>query len=289
MKKFFILSSQRSGTTWFCEKIGGMFGRWDVSEETNINWWEEIGDKTFIDKKNLNHHCLDKPNYITSADELSQLTALEAFAVNHSNKIIRKTNYFYKEVYDSLNDNEFVNIMYNQCSLHSILKYPVIHFVRRDSVSQSISNFIAQVTGIYHNNDFYKQRINDLSEKEKKIKLSWNDIYWNAHNMNVIKEVYFKTLNAYHENCLTIFYEDCLDKNYWKNTLNKKLEKFMEDSIQNADYETENKKMEKMFKIKNKDGHGFLTGESYIPFTACKENNLPFSMDSLKKVLEFKQ
>jgi Ca2+-binding EF-hand superfamily protein len=63
----------------------------------------------------------------------------------------------------------------------------------------------------------------------------------------------------------------------------------MEDSIQNADYETENKKMEKMFKIKNKDGHGFLTGESYIPFTACKENNLPFSMDSLKKVLEFKQ
>ena len=42
MRKFFILSSQRSGTTWFCEKLAGMFGRWGESKGKKIHWWEEV-------------------------------------------------------------------------------------------------------------------------------------------------------------------------------------------------------------------------------------------------------
>ena len=64
MRKFFILSSQRSGTTWLGERLAGMFGRWGLSEETNIAWWEEISNKSFIDRKKLNHYCIEKPNFI---------------------------------------------------------------------------------------------------------------------------------------------------------------------------------------------------------------------------------
>ena len=122
MRKFFIVSSQRSGTTWFAEKLAGMFGRWCVSEETNINWWEEISNKTFIERKKLKHYFIKKPR-INAEEYADILMRLEAFEVFETNKIIRKTEKFYDDVYTSLNDNEFVNIMYDQCSINSCLLY----------------------------------------------------------------------------------------------------------------------------------------------------------------------
>ena len=282
MRKFFIVSSQRSGTTWFAEKLAGMFGRWCVSEETNINWWEEISNKTFIERKKLKHYFIKKPR-INAEEYANILMRLEAFEVFETNKIIRKTEKFYDEVYTSLNDNEFVNIMYDQCSINSILKYPVIHFIRKDSIAQATSNEIAKHTGIYHNNEHYSNKINSLSDSEKNINLKYDKVAWEAERINLYKKVYFETLNKYHKNCLTIFYEDCLDEDYWKNTLNKKLEKFMLDSIQNSEYQTENKKTGKLFEI-NLDH----ADDSPYAFEICEKNKLPLNKDSLTKILKFK-
>lgn len=284
MRKFFILSSQRSGTTWFCEKLAGMFGRWGESKGKKIHWWEEVGSQSFIDRKKLNHHCLDFPDFWQHKQSPDKLEALDAFLINRSSdKIVPKTESFYKEVFDSL-DNEFVNIMYNQCNLNSILNYPLIHFVRRNTGSQSISACLAQETDIWHYNNYYKEKINNLSEQDKNVNLHFERVYADALRINVLKEAYFYTLNKYHKNCLTVFYEDCLDENYWKNTLNKKLEKFMEDSIRNEDYETENKKMKKIFNIVNRNG----PWPNYWKLTfACQKRNLPINMDSLIKICKF--
>lgn len=287
MKKFFIVSSQRSGTTWFCEKLAGMFGRWGVSEETNINWWEEISNKTFIERKKLQHYYIKKPR-INAEEYVDILMRLEAFEVFESNKIIRKTEKFYDEVYTSLNDNEFVNIMYDQCSINSILKYPVIHFIRRDSVAQATSNEISKQTKIFHNNDYYSNKINCLSDSEKSINLNYNEVVWEAQRSNLYKKVYFETLTNYHKNCLTVFYEDCLDEEYWKNTLNKKLEKFIQDSIQNSEYQTENKKVGKMFNIINSDGNNWVDENYHRAKAICKESGLSVNADSLTKILKFK-
>mgnify|MGYP001167828922 CR=1 FL=1 len=288
MKKFFILSSQRSGTTWFAEKLAGMFGRWGVSEETNINWWEEISNKTFIERKKLQHHYIKKPR-INAEEYVDILMRLEAFEVFETNKIIRKTEKFYDEVYTSLNDNEFVNIMYDQCSINSILKYPVIHFIRRDSVAQATSSYIANHTGIYHDNEHYSNKINYLTDSQKNINIKYDEVVWDAKRSNRYKKVYFETLNKYHKNCLTIFYEDCLDDDYWKNTLNKKLENFMQDSIQNTDYETENNKTRNLFEITNLSGENWKSSGFNEAIKLCKEHNLPVNLDSLTKILKFKR
>ena len=191
-------------------------------------------------------------------------------------------------MYNSLNDNEFVNIMYDQCSINSILKYPVIHFIRRDSVAQAISNLIAQKTGVYHNNKHYSNKINSLSDSEKNINLNYNEVLWEAERSNLYKKVYFETLNKYHKNCLTIFYEDCLDENYWKNTLNKKLENFMHDKMQNSEYETQNKKLKNVFNILNSDGNNWNEYKVHDSIIICEQNNLPVNADSLTKILKFK-
>tara|TARA_B100001057_G_scaffold497548_1_gene601977 strand:+ start:3974 stop:4834 length:861 start_codon:yes stop_codon:yes gene_type:complete len=285
MKKFFIVSSQRSGTTWFAEKLAGMFGRWCVSEETNINWWEEISNKTFIERKKLNSYYLPKPEYIKEKGHLSKLSTLEAFEVFDTNKIIQKTEKFYDDVYSSLNDNEFVNIMYDQCSINSILKYPVIHFVRKDSIAQSTSNYIAQTTGVYHNTKHYKNQINNTDET---LNLNYNSIVAEAIRCNWVKEVYYNTLKKYHTNCLTIFYEDCLDEDYWENTLNEELENFMQDTIQNTEYETENKKTRNLFKINNMSGENWKSSGFNEAIKLCKTHNLPVNADSLTKILKFK-
>jgi LPS sulfotransferase NodH len=288
MKKFFIVSSQRSGTTWFAEKLAGMFGRLDVSEETNVNWWEEISSESFIERKKLNSHYLPKPSFIKPKSYLSKLSTLEAFEVFGTNKIIQKTEKFYDDVYDLLNDNEFVNIMYDQCSITSILKYPVIHFIRKNSIAQATSNSVAQTTGVYHNNEYYKNKINSLPDSEKNINLNYNEVTWEAIRCNELKEVYYNTLKKYHKNCLTIFYEDCLDENYWKNTLNEKLENFMQDKIQNAEYETDNKKTRNLFKINNLSGENWESSGYNEAIKLCKSHNLPVNIDSLTKILEFK-
>ena len=285
MRKFFIVSSQRSGTTWLAEKLAGMFGRWGVTEETDINWWEEIPTKQFIERKKLNSYYLPKPSFITSKGYLSKLSTLEAFEVFGANKIIRKTEKFYDDAYNSLNDNEFINIMYDQCSINSILKYPAIHFVRKDSIAQATSNLIAQTTGVYHNNKHYKNQINNA---DKALDLNYNLIVADAIRCDWQKEVYYNTLKKYHKNCLTIFYEDCLDEDYWENTLNKKLENFMQDTIQNANYETENKKTRNLFKINNLSGENWKSSGFNTAIKLCKTHNLPASADSLTKILKFK-
>ena len=286
MRKFFIVSLQRSGTTWFCEKLAGMFGRWCVSEKTNINWWEELSNKTFIERKKLNSYYLPKPSFITSKDYLKQLSCLEAFEVFETNKIIRKTEQFYDDAYTSLNDNEFVNIMYDQCSISSILKYPVIHLIRKNSAAQATSNFIATTTGVYHNNKHYNNKINNT---DKTLELNYDIVAQAASRYNLEKEVFHHTLKKYHKNCLTIFYEDCLNENYWKNTLNKKLENFMQDSIQNAEYETENEKTRKLFEISNSDGSNWDESGYKNAIKLCEEHNLPVNADSLSKILKFKE
>jgi hypothetical protein len=259
-----------------------MFGRWGVSEETNIDWWEEISNKSFIERKKLQHYYVEKP-IINAEESTDYLSRLEAFEVFETNKIIRKTEKFYDDVYTSLNDTEFVNIMYDQCSINSILNYPVIHFIRKDSVAQAISNEITKQTAIFHNNEYYENKINALSDSEKNINLKYDKVAWEAERINLYKKVYFETLNKYHKNCLTIFYEDCLDEDYWKNTLNKKLEKFMQDSIQNLEYQTENKKTGKLFKINLDNAEG-----SPFAIEICKKNKLPMNKDSLSKILKFK-
>ena len=283
MRKFFIVSSQRSGTTWFAEKLAGMFGRWRGDEETNINWWEEVASKTFIERKKLNSYYLPKPSFINSEHYVNKLSILEAFEVFGTNRIIRKTEQFYDDVFTSLNDNEFVNIMYDQCSINSILKYPVIHFIRKDSVAQATSNLIAQTTGVYHDNDYYEDKIKEL---DTNLVLNYDSILFDARRFNWNKEIYYNTFKKYHKNCLTIFYEDCLNENYWKNTLNKKLENFMQDSIQNAEYETENKITRKLFEITNSDGNNWKQYFSAVEL--CEEHNLAVNADSLTKILEFK-
>jgi len=285
MRKFFIISSQRSGTTWFAEKLAGMFGRWCVSKETNIDWWEEVASKTFIERKKLNSYYLPKPSFIKSKAYISKLSTLQAFEVFGTNKIIRKTEKFYDDVYDSLNDNEFVNIMYDQCSINSILKYPVIHFIRKDSIAQATSNLIAQKTGIYHNTKHYTNQIDNTN---KTLDLNYDLIVAEAIRCNWEKEVYYNTLKEYHKNCLTIFYEDCLDEDYWKNTLNEKLENFMQDSIQNTDYETENKKTRNLFTINNLSGENWKSSKYNDAIKLCKTHNLPANADSLTKILKFK-
>lgn len=285
MRKFFIVSSQRSGTTWLCEKLAGMFGRWCVSEKTNINWWEELSNKTFIERKKLNSYYLPKPSFITEKGYTKKLMCLEAFEVFETNKIIRKTEKFYDDVYTSLNDNEFVNVMYDQCSINSILNYPVIHFVRKDSVAQATSNLIAQKTGVYHDNNHYEDKIEKL---DTNFELNYDSVLFDAIRFNWNKEVYYNTFKKYHKNCLTIFYEDCLNENYWKNTLNKKLENFMHDKIQNAEYETENKKTRKLFEISNSDGSNWNESEYKNAIKLCEEHNLPVNAGSLTKILKFK-
>jgi LPS sulfotransferase NodH len=277
MKKFFVVSSQRSGTTWFCEKIAGMFDR-------NIVWWEEISDESFIERKNLQHHYVDKP--IIDPDKYTDiLMRLEAFEIFKANKIVRKTEKFYNELYTSLNEDEFVNIMYDQCSINSILNYPVIHLIRRDSVAQAQSNFIAQKTNIYHSTDeLYKEKLEYL---EKNIRLNYNEIFFEAARVNLYKSIYFDTLSKYHKDCLTIFYEDCLNKDYWKNTLNKKLEKFMQDSIKNAEFETEHKKTGKMFNIINSCGNDWFKRAYHRSTEICIKNGLPANADSLTKLMYF--
>tara|TARA_E500000318_G_C3559644_1_gene212801 strand:+ start:940 stop:1800 length:861 start_codon:yes stop_codon:yes gene_type:complete len=284
MRKFFILSTQRSGTTWFAEKLAGMFGRWYVSEETNINWWEEIANKKFIERKKLNSYYLPKPEFIEQKGRLEMLYTLEAFEVFHTNKIIRKTEQFYNDLYNSLENNEFVNIMYDQCSINSILKYPVIHLIRKDSIAQAKSNFIAQRTGIYHNTKHYNNQINNTN---KTLDLNYDLIVADAIRCNREKEVYHNTLKKYHKNCLTIFYEDCLDEDYWKNTLNKKLENFMQDTIQNSDYETEIKKTRNLFTISNSHGENWKLNKFGMAIKLCKNHNLPVNEDSLTKILKF--
>ncbi len=285
MRKFFIVSSQRSGTTWLGERLAGMFGRWKVSEETNIAWWEEISNKSFIDRKKLNHHCIEKPNFIKETSYLDKMAILNAYEVFDTGKIIFKTEKFYDEVYNSLNDNEFVNIMYDQCNLNCILNYPIIHLIRRDTIAQASSNYVAQQTGFYHNNQYTR---NKNLKIQKDIKLNYDSIVHEARRVNLYKKVYFDTLKKYHKNCLTIFYEDCLDKKYWINTLNKKLENFLQDIIQNAEYETENKKTRNLFKINNKSGENWESSRYNEAIKLCKSHNLPINADSLTKILKFK-
>jgi LPS sulfotransferase NodH len=286
MRKFFVLSYQRSGTTWFCEKIAGMFGRWGVSKETEINWWEEVGCKSFIDRKKLNHHCLDLPDFCRHPNNLEKLEALDAFQIDDytSEKIVPRTESFYKEVFNSL-DNEFINIMYDQCNLNSILNYPLIHFVRRDTVSQVVSTYLAEKTDIWHNNNFYKEKINNLSQQDRHVNLNFDRIYFNSIRINILKEAFFETLKKYHKDCLTVFYEDCLDEDYWKTILNKKLENFMQDSIKNHKYKTENQKTGNIFNVVNKNGPWPDLWESAI--SICEQNNLPANMDSLIKICKF--
>jgi LPS sulfotransferase NodH len=211
---------------------------------------------------------------------------LEAFEVFETNKIIRKTEKFYDDVYTSLNDNEFVNVMYDQCSINSILNYPVIHFVRKDSIAQATSNLSAQKTGVYHDNNHYEDQIKEL---DTNFELNYDSVLFDAIRFNCNKEVYYNTFKKYHKNCLTIFYEDCLNENYWKNTLNKKLENFMDDKIQNAEYETENKKTRKLFEISNSDGSNWDESGYKNAIKLCEEHNLPVNADSLSKILKFKE
>ena len=140
------------------------------------------------------------------------MAILNAYEVFDTVKIIYKTEKFYDEVYNSLSDNEFVNIMYDQCNLNCILNYPIIHLIRRDTIAQATSNFVAQQTGFYHNNQYYTRSKNLKIQKD--IKLNYDSIVYEARRINLYKEVYFDTLKKYHKNCLTIFYEDCLDKKY---------------------------------------------------------------------------
>ena len=286
MRKFLILSYQRSGTTWFAEKLAGIFGRIGLSEETDTTWWEELSNESFIERKKLQHHYVDKPA-INRGEYADIMMRLEAFEVFGTNKIIRKTEKFYNEVYSSLNDNEFVNVMYNQCSINSILNYPVIHFIRKDSIAQSTSNEIAKRTGVYHNTKYYSDKLNSLPDRLKNISVDYNDIVWEAERSNWYKRVYFETLNKYHKDCLTVFYEDCLDEDYWENTLNKKLEDFMQDSIQNVEYQTENKKLRNMFNVVNSDGRDWDDKDYYHANGLCKERNLPVNSDSLSKIFRF--
>jgi hypothetical protein len=215
------------------------------------------------------------------------MAILNAYEVFDMGKIIYKTEKFYDEVYNSLNDNEFVNIMYDQCNLNCFLNYPIIHLIRRDTIAQASSNFVAQQTGLYHDNEYYENKMNALSDSEKNINLNYNDVVWEAERSNVYKKVYFETLNKYHKNCLTIFYEDCLNEDYWKNTLNKKLENFMEDSIQNSEYETKNKRTAKIFNIVNSDGKNWRYNGYSDAIDLCKKYNLPKNEESLSKIFRF--
>jgi hypothetical protein len=279
MRKFFIVSTQRSGTTWFAEKLAGMFGRCRISEETDIRWWEELSSNTFIERKKLDSYYLPRPRSFIPLAEKEW-----AFPVFETNKIIRKTEQLYDDVYNSLNDNEFVNIMYDQCSINSILKYPVIHLIRKDSVAQATSTLIARETGVYHDTEHYYNKINNVN---KTLDLNYDLVVKIANRCNQEKEVYYNTLKKYHKNCLTIFYEDCSDVDYWKNTLNKKLENFMQDSIQNADYETENKKTRKLFEITNSDGQGWKRENFGDAIRLCEKNNLSINAESLSKIMYF--
>ena len=110
---------------------------------------------------------------------------------------------------------------------------------------------------------------------------------WEAERSNLYKKVYFETLNKYHKNCLTIFYEDCLNENYWKNTLNKKLENFMQDKMQNVEYETENKKLKNVFNVINLDGNNWDDENYHRAKSICQESDLSANADSLTKILKF--
>ena len=290
MRKFFVISSQRSGTTWFCEKLAGMFGRWGISEKTNIRWWEELSSSSFIDRKKLDSYYLPKPDYLVQDFfERQFLLNLESFITLDYKHVIRKTPQFYNDVYNSLNDNEFLNVMYEQCGINCMLDYPVIHLIRKDTVAQATSIAVAQQTNIYHNNNHYSEKIENLKDNEKNINLNYNEVVFEAEKLNLYKKVYFETLNTYHKNCLTIFYEDCLNENYWKNTLNEKLEKFMKDSIKNAKFETEHKKTGKMFNIVNSCGNDWFENSYHRAIGICVKNDLPVNADSLTKVLKFRQ
>lgn len=287
MRKFFVVSAQRSGSTWFCEKIAGMFGRWRVSKETNIEWWQELASTAFLEKRNLTHHYLPKPDYVHQHDphKIQSLLNLDAFMTSDYKYIIRKTPQFYDDVYNSLNDNEFLNVMYDQCNLNEILNYPVIHFIRRDTIAQATSGAIASETDIYHNNKHYTEKIKNL--KSKNIELNYQIVMHEAEQLSVTKRCYHDILSKYHKNCLTVYYENCLDENYWKTTLNDKLENFMQDSIQKPEYQSENQMTREIYNIVNSDGTDWHKSGQIKAVLACEQNNLPVNSDSLAKLFKF--
>ena len=69
--------------------------------------------------------------------------------------------------------------------------------------------------------------------------------------------------------------------------MNKKLENFMQDKMQNAEYETENKKLKNVFNVINLDGNNWNNENYHKAIAICKESNLSVNADSLTKILKF--
>lgn len=235
MNTTILLSTQRSGTTFFDRKICGMYG-------FPMQGGEMLSHKKF--KMHNSDHLLGKHSQcnMRGADNIKTLWSDNDYFVKIKPDLLPKIV--------SNSDWPMFNIQYNfilnQPKYVKNVDTPIIHLIRRDSWRRSISEYVMR------NTDQSPHIIKSKDQIQRIITIDKNELIRESNNRSK-QVIHFRDKLKDKSNVMTLYYEDISREEYWTDDFIGKLESFMGQKFTNKEYHPPNMKVSNFVTITNEE------------------------------------
>lgn len=238
MNTTLLLSTQRSGTTFFDNKINGMCDYPDQGGEPL--------SKSFFKKHNCEY--LIRPAHSNEKENFHRLYEDKSFGYYLNDDLLKKIiNSSTRPVF-----NFQYSALYGNPRLVLPVNSPIIHLIRKSQIHKSISEFLM-------NNRIISPHVRKDQEKID-VALDKEFIYNEAKkSLGNVKMFYNSLKNK--KNVKTLYYEDISNPDYWHEGFLSDLESFMKIRFTNKEYNPASKKNRSYINILNQKDIDF---EKYI-------------------------
>lgn len=238
MKTTILLSTQRSGTTFFDRKICGLCG-------FKKGGGELLSRKIF--GLHNSDHLLEKHSESDGACSDKNIKTLWA-----------DKDYFVeinKDLLPSIISNSnhpMLNVQYNL--IDNNLKYldnvdtPIIHLIRQNSWRRAISLYVMK-------NKHCPPHILETrpeNQTERVVSIDKNELIQIA-DKSLDRVLHFQDKLKDRDNVMTLYYEDLAREEYWTEDFISRLESFMGQKFTNKEYKPPNMKVSNFIKITNEE------------------------------------
>lgn len=234
MNTTLLLSTQRSGTTFFDRRISKMCDFPDQGGEPL--------SKSFFKKHNCEY--LISPTHLSKKENFHQLYENKSFGYYLNDDLLKKiinssTRPIFNFQYSALKrDPKWV----------LPLNSPIIHLIRKNQVRKSISEFLM-------NNQIISPHIKKDQQKID-VTLDKEFIYNKARESLADVRMFCNSLKN-KKNVKTLYYEDISNPDYWNKTFVSELEDFMKIKFTNKEYYPTSKKNRDYINILNEKNIDF--------------------------------
>ena len=238
MNTTILLSTQRSGTTFFDAKINGMCGMDGQGGELispRFYLRHNVEHLIQMDRSKFNKHKHFKPRFNPKKTP------------NYVKGYVDITTEFLKTI-NKHSPYAMYNVMYNALKndVEKIknITSPVIHLIRRDLWAKAISGYVTDMTNTAHVKDDKQSTIDVTIDKQRLIKF--------CERLYPIVNQFDQAMRK-QSNVMTLYYEDVTKKETWTSKFISNLENFMKVKFTDVKFNPPYKKTRDYVNIVNKD------------------------------------